>query len=57
MNKKTKKAVVEYWAEGELRKFGFGKDNPKIQYLIMLLTNEFHGKEFVNRSLLMEVKE
>jgi len=41
------KRIVEKWADGELGKFGFGKDNPKIQYLIMLLTNEYHGDDFI----------
>jgi len=50
MNKKTKTAIVEHWAEAELKKFGFGKNNPKIQYLIMLLTNDVHGRDFVKRS-------
>lgn len=45
------KDIVEKWAEVELKKFGFGKNNPKIQYLIMLLTHESHGKDFVKRSI------
>lgn len=50
MNKKTKKLIIEKWADGELKKFGFGSSNPKIQYLVFLLTDEFHGKRFVKPS-------